>query len=188
MMLQTLRDQTSVLHKEIEKDNTAGLIMDHSITLEEYKLLLLQNYLAYKVVEDEIKRFEPEFSTDKSQRLAEDLRMLGIDFKSPLAYFKDDFYCNDSIEALGAAYVLEGSAMGGMLIAKELQHCKNLASIGTHHFFNGERKNVQGWKEFMKKVNSREFSEEETQKATLKAKETFRFFGKTFDYKPQFSL
>ena len=114
--------------------------------------------------------------------------MLGIDFKSPLAYFKDDFYCDDSIEALGAAYVLEGSAMGGMLIAKELQHCKNLASIGTHHFFNGERKNVQGWKEFMKKVNSREFSEEETQKAKLKAKETFRFFGKTFDYKPQFSL
>ena len=53
-MLQTLREQTATLHKEIEKDNTAGLIMDHSITLEEYKLLLLQNYLAYKIVEDEM--------------------------------------------------------------------------------------------------------------------------------------
>ncbi len=186
-MLQTLREQTSILHKEIEKDNTAGLIMNHSITLEEYKLLLLQNYLAYKIVEDEIKQFEPDFSTDKSERLAEDLSLLNIDFHSPLAYFKDQFHCKDEIEALGAAYVLEGSAMGGMLIAKELQNCSKLASISTHHFFNGDRKNVQGWKEFMKRVNAREFSEKEIQTATLKAQETFRFFGKIFEYKPQIS-
>ncbi|SFC33800.1 heme oxygenase [Zunongwangia mangrovi] len=187
MMLQTLREQTATLHKEIEKDNTAGLIMDHSITLEEYKLLLLQNYLAYKIVEDEIKQFEPEFSTDKSERLAEDLNALNIDFSSPLVQFENQFHCKDKIEALGAAYVLEGSAMGGMLIAKELQNCTKLASISTHHFFNGDRKNVQGWKEFMKRVNAREFSEEEIQKATLKAQETFRFFGKIFEYQPQFS-
>ncbi|MCL6218861.1 biliverdin-producing heme oxygenase [Zunongwangia pacifica] len=186
-MLQTLREQTSALHKEIEKDNTAGLIMDHSITMSEYKLLLLQNYLAYKIVEDEIKRFQPQFSTDKSERLAEDLILLNVDFEAPIASFKGDFHCNDEIEALGAAYVLEGSAMGGMLIARELQDCTNLASIAKHHFFNGDRKNVQGWKEFMKKVNSREFSAEETQKATLKAQETFLFFGKIFDYQPQFS-
>ena len=187
MMLQKLRTNTSVLHKEIEKDNTAGLIMDHSIKLEEYKLLLLQNYLAYKIVEDEIKQFQPQFSTDKSERLAKDLEMLGVNFKEPLSFLKDDFQCKDEIEALGAAYVLEGSAMGGMLIAKEIQHCPNLASISKHHFFNGDRKNVQGWNEFMKKVNVREFSEEEIQKASLKAQQTFRFFGKIFDYKPELS-
>ncbi|MDN3593679.1 biliverdin-producing heme oxygenase [Zunongwangia endophytica] len=188
MMLKTLREETSDLHKEIESDNAAGLIMDHSITLEGYKTLLLQNFLAYRVVEDEIKPFYSEFSTDKSERLAEDLEALDVEFESALSYFKDDFRCKDKIEALGASYVLEGSAMGGMLIAKELQNCQHLNMISKHHFFNGDRKNVEGWKQFMKKVNSEEFSEDQIKKATTKAQETFRFFGKVFNYNPQFSV
>ncbi|WBL26963.1 biliverdin-producing heme oxygenase [Zunongwangia sp. HGR-M22] len=184
MMLETLRKETSDLHKEIESDNAASLIMDHAITLEEYRTLLLQNFLAYRIVEDEIKQFYPNFSTDKSERLAIDLKMLGVEFETALSYFKNDFYCRDKIEALGASYVLEGSAMGGMLIAKELQHCEHLKDISQHHFFNGDRKNVEGWKQFMKEVSSKEFTEEEIQIATAKAQETFRFFGKVFNYNP----
>ena len=38
-----------------------------------------------------IKQFESEFSTDKSERLAEDLTALNIDFHSPLIHFEDQF-------------------------------------------------------------------------------------------------
>ncbi|RKS50534.1 heme oxygenase [Gillisia mitskevichiae] len=178
-MINSLREHTRSLHKEIEKDNLAGLIMDHSISLEEYKTLLLQNYISYKTVEKAVLPFIEDFGSLKSDQLEKDLKFLDVDLNL-VEGFENDISCSNKVEALGAAYVLEGSVLGGMMIAKELKNCKKLETIKEHHFFNGNRNNTAGWKTFLKLINSQDFSEEEKLQASNKAKETFTFFGKVF--------
>ncbi len=178
-MINSLREHTKSLHEEIEKDNLAGLIMDHSISLAEYKTLLLQNYISYKVVENAVLPFLKDFGSIKSDQLEKDLKFLDVDL-NVLERFAGDISCSNKAEALGAAYVVEGSVLGGLMIAKELENCKKLEDIQEHHFFNGDRNNVAGWKTFLKQINSEDFSEEEKLQASNKAKDTFMFFGKVF--------
>ena len=78
-MLNSLRDSTKKLHEELEKENLAGQIISHEISLDDYKLLLLQNYIAYKITEAEISKFIPSYQSDKTDKLAKDLEALGVD-------------------------------------------------------------------------------------------------------------
>ena len=178
-MMNKLKEATAELHKEIEKDNLAGLIMSHKITLQEYKLLLLQNYVAYKVTEGALMRKLSNYSEDKSQRLQEDLKNLNIDTLVDKDYF-NKFIITNKAAALGAAYVVEGSSLGGMMIAQELKNCEALSHIKTHHFFNGDRRNVKSWNALSKTLKHEIFTPLEEIQAIDKAKETFLFFGEIF--------
>ncbi len=180
-ILENIRKQTKSLHEQIEQENKAKYILDHSITEEDYKILLIQNYIAYRVVESEIKRFIPEFSTDKSDRIYLDLISFGLPIHTEIKHFRKQFNCSNYLESLGASYVLEGSAMGGMLLARELQNCTNLQTK-KHHFFNGDRNNAKSWNAFLKTINNTDFTEEEQQIIVEKAKETFLFFEEVFRY------
>lgn len=179
MMLTTLREATRRLHEEIEKDNLAAKIMTHQIGLDQYKLLLLQNYIAYKITEEQIRPYLDHWESDKSLRLKQDLDTLDVD-TSVLALFKNRFHIHNTSQAIGAAYVVEGSALGGMQIAKELPHCHHLSSIGKPCFFTAERKSMEPWNRFLKRLRNSDFSEEEKAIAANKAKDTFRFFGSVF--------
>lgn len=176
-MLNSLREGTKTLHNDIEKDNVASKIMNHSISLEEYKLLLFQNYRAYKTAETEIQKFLPDYGTDKTDRLKADLKNFEVTDSDCVL----DFKCISEAEAIGAAYVIEGSAMGGMIIGKEVKNCKSLDSLPNQQFFNGERSSMTGWNKYLKYLRSREFNEQEILTATEKAKDTFLLFKKAFD-------
>lgn len=175
-----LKEATAGLHREIEKDNLAGLIIKHNISLEEYKLLLLQNYVAYKVTEVALMRKLPNYTESKSKRLLEDLNNLNID-ASIVKEYVNKFIITNKAEALGAAYVVEGSSLGGMMIAKEIKNCDALSHINTHHFFNGDRGDVKSWNSFSKTLKSEIFTPLEEIQAIDKAKETFLFFGEVFN-------
>lgn len=175
-MIEKFREATGELHKEIEEENLARFIMDHSIDLDTYTLLLLQNYRAYKKTETEILKFVPEYAASKNLQLERDLKNLNVAVTE--TYF--DFNCNSKAEAFGAAYVVEGSALGGMILAKNLSKCPKLEGIGKQHFFSGEKDNLKSWKDFKEKLSIQNFSEVEQEQATEKAKETFKFFGRVF--------
>lgn len=180
MMMNKLRKAAAPLHEQIEKENLARYIIDHSISLQDYKLLLLQNYIAYAVTEKAIAAHLEGYKGAKYLQLEKDLRELQVEIPPFLKAFQKKISINSKTQALGAAYVVEGSALGGMLIAKELEECQNISSVEQHHFFNGDRNNINGWKDFLKQVNSSEFTAEEETEAAEKAKETFRFFGEVF--------
>ncbi|WP_240462891.1 biliverdin-producing heme oxygenase [Mesonia aquimarina] len=180
MILDKLREATKQLHEEIEQDNLAEHIISHKISLADYKLLLLQNYIAYHVTETEIAKQLSSFAPSKAKRLEKDLAQLHIS-RELVKDFKNVFSCQTEAEAWGALYVVEGSALGGMLIAKNLSECKNLSEIEVHHFFDGNHKNIAGWKDFCKALKKKDFSEKETKEAIEKAKETFVFFGEVFN-------
>lgn len=176
MMIERLREATGRLHKEIEEENLARFIMDHSMDMETFRLLLLQNYRAYKKTETEISRFVPGYQAGKYLRLERDLQNLNI----PVTETEHDFKCTSQAEAFGAAYVVEGSALGGMVLAKNITKCPGLSEIGEQNFFSGDKDNLKSWNSFKEKLSARNFSEEEKDQATEKAKETFRFFGRVF--------
>ena len=174
-MLNSLREETAELHRELEKENLANKIMDHSITLDEYRSLLFQNFIAYKSAENEISKFLPS-KAEKTEKLKADLKGLGItDFNFDL-----DFSCENEAEAIGAAYVVEGSAMGGMLIGKEIKNCEALKELPEQQFFSGNRESMKGWNEFLKFLRTRDFTETEVQEAVNKGKDTFLLFGEAF--------
>ncbi len=180
-MIKRLKEETRDLHEQVEAQNLAKQIMDHSIDLETYKLLLLQNFTAYQATETAIKQFLPGYSGKKHQQLLKDLEQLGV---SEEIFSKNDvFECHSKAEALGAAYVVEGSALGGMLLAKNLQKCTRLASVDRHHFFNGDKENLKDWNSFKTVLEQHEFSEAEENEALEKAKATFRFFQTIFSRK-----
>ncbi|MCM8570444.1 biliverdin-producing heme oxygenase [Gramella jeungdoensis] len=178
-MLNRLREATAELHKKLEGENLANKIVDHSINLDEYKLLLYQNYLAYSTVEDQLLEFIPGQSQDKSEKLKNDLSEMGMTNLDSESLF--EFSCKNEAEAIGAAYVIEGSAMGGMIIGKEVKKCDSLKNLPEQTFFNGTRDSIKGWNEFLKFLRSREFTEKEKELAANKAKETFKLFEKAFN-------
>lgn len=178
-MIQRLKEATRELHEQVETQNLAMQIMDHSIDLETYKLLLLQNYIAYQATETAIKQFLPEYNGKKHKQIKQDLEELGVTKASPSE--NDIFECHSEAEALGAAYVVEGSALGGMLISKNLEKCRGLDSIKQHHFFNGNKDSLEDWNSYKKVLEEYEFSEAGEDEAVNKAKETFRFFQDVFN-------
>lgn len=178
MMLDSLREGTAELHKRLEENNLANKIIDHSISLEEYKFLLYQNFLAYCAVEREIAGYLPDQKMDKAERLKSDLASMDVKLFSCGNHF--GFTCDSEAEAIGAAYVIEGSAMGGMMIGRELKNCKATQHLPEQEFFSGSRTSAKEWNKFLKMLRNREFSETEIDTAVNKAVETFRVFEKAF--------
>lgn len=178
-MLIKLREATEELHREIEKDNLAALIVSNGINVDEYKLLLLQNYIAYAVTEPSIAKHLDHYEIHKTPRLSRDLEQLGISTILP-PRVGEMFRIINRAEALGAAYVVEGSALGGMVIAKQIKNCPALVNMKEHHFFNGKRENIKSWNAFTKFLKAQEFTPLEEIHAIDKAKETFLFFGDIF--------
>lgn len=123
-MLSELRESTAELHEQIERENAAGRIMDHSISIEQYKNLLFQNYVAYAISEKEISSHLPNYVGNKHEELKKDLKELNV-ITEITSFPGDKFSCNSEVEALGAAYVVEGSAMGGMVISRNIKKCDN---------------------------------------------------------------
>lgn len=176
-MIQKFRAATKPLHEQIERENIARHILDHSMDMKTYKLLLVQNYLAYFSVEKQIHRFLPELRTRKYLQLKEDLKALNL---APERFReKNNFSCTSRAEAFGAAYVVEGSALGGMLLSRHLEKCPKL-DLQPQKFFGGNRDGIKKWQYFQKLLSENTFSEEQEKAAIEKAKETFRFFGSVF--------
>lgn len=178
-MIERLKAETRELHEQIEDKNLARKIMDHSIDLNTYKILLLQNYIAYRETETEIQKFLPGYEGKKHRQLRQDLAQLGVSENIPAK--NGIFECHSKAEALGAAYVVEGSALGGMVLAKNLQKCTALAEVPRHFFFNGDKNNMQDWKAFKEELENCHFTPSEEELAIEKAKDTFRFFEHIFD-------
>lgn len=178
-MLNKLRNSTQKHHEELEKENLARKIITHDISLEEYKLLLFQNYIAYKITEAKISEYITSYTSNKSEQLAADLESLEID-NSISKNFHDKFSINSHEEALGAAYVVLGSALGGVYISKEIPNCPHLQEIDKPQFFNGNRDGVKAWNKFVKKLKAKNFDENQIEIASQKAIETFEFFDFVF--------
>lgn len=186
MILKRLKAETESLHQEVEDGNLAKYIMDGSITQVIYERLLRQNFEVYKAVEDCInnrydvlpKELKPFAGYTKTNALAVDIRgFSNLPLPQP-----DRLITPRKILALvGKMYVIEGSMVGGTMIAKKLQHCEGLSHIEKHHFYNADSKNnMIRWKKFKDAVASLELTDDDMDTAVESAKDTFMLFKKAF--------
>lgn len=126
-LLNQLKVDTRHLHDEVEKAMESNRIMQSVYPLEEYATLLKKLRLAHAVLEPAILSFKeikehPElrahYRLTKLDALREDLQLLGVEDSFTE---KKAVSLNNTGEAWGALYVLEGSTLGGAMILKHLK-------------------------------------------------------------------
>lgn len=186
MILKTLAEETREIHENVENENIASRIMDHSISLYQYSKLLVDNYIAYSTLEnfvianqnklpEALKQFVGD---DKSTALMHDLNNLHEVLPENYPFDPVD----ESWPALaGMIYVMEGSMLGGMMMAKNIKKCDALSEIEEQHFFSADPSpKTLRWKQFKEAMSTIDFSEEETRSAVAGAKDAFAYFNKTY--------
>ena len=170
---QVVKKETAFLHQEVEQILLPKLQAIRSF--EDYALILRMFYGFYQLLEEKIQSFIPtNLLPDISQRRTSSLIVKDI---TCLGLTPSFTYCNaipqihSTAEAFGAMYVLEGSTLGGKMIAKMLAKSDEPAiPPEALHFFSGYQ-NLTGkmWTTFVDALNQ----QTETEVIVRTANETF---------------
>jgi heme oxygenase len=164
MLQEKLKNATAKNHDELELLMFVGEIMDKTLTPEQYKSLLVTNYLVHRQYEvdlhvmlnDKLKHDLLIEKRSKLQSLELDLEEAGIDsvqidhefINLPILNF-------NSSSILGAMYVLEGATLGGNVIYKKLMLNSNLTDLQyKFHYYNVYASDLMpNWISFVKTIN-----------------------------------
>lgn len=125
-------------------------------TTEAYARLLKGMYGFYQPMEERIAPFLPLMNfpqpvSNRAHHILTDLQALGANGIIPLS--TDLPVLNDPLEALGALYVLEGSSLGGRIIARMLRKEAALPA-NAFQFFEGHQENTGAhWQAFVRRLN-----------------------------------
>ncbi|CAD7811737.1 hypothetical protein CHRY9390_02407 [Chryseobacterium aquaeductus] len=178
MVSEYLKQNTADFHNAAEKFFSSDKIFSKTFTLSDYKKMINSNYLMLLNSEDKIFSI---LSKNFSEKLRLDLRMKlpliekdieSLNLKNQNATHNLEF-ANEQ-EALGALYVIEGSTLGGNVIAKQLSKTENFDHV-SFNFFGCYKENTgMMWKDF-KEILDTQVSEENYQDALSGAKKLYTF-------------
>lgn len=140
-LLHHLRDQTRTLHQQVERANT---LLDPNLTRQGYRETLVRWYGIWRPLEERLSanalwvtrgwQFLP-----RHPLLRADLVLLGQDANAlaSLPLCCDLPTLTTSAQALGCRYVLEGSLLGGRVIAQQIQRTLGLTAATGTAFLGG---------------------------------------------------
>ncbi|KAA0127043.1 biliverdin-producing heme oxygenase [Chryseobacterium sp. SN22] len=178
MISEYLKQHTAAYHDAAEKLFNSKKIFDRTFTLEDYKKIIGTNYLMLLHSED---RIFSSLSGDLAERLQlEDRKKLpliekdlaSLSLKNRTADHELEFTSEN--EALGALYVIEGSTLGGNVIAKQLSKTEGFEGV-TFNFFGCYRENTGPmWKNF-KEVLDTKVDEQNYDEVLSGAKKLYTF-------------
>ncbi len=151
---QILRVSTELVHKEVE----FRLVLPGSILfLPDYQACLLRFYQLYKPIEIQFQHFSQwsalgfdPLGCPMSARLAADLQALHVSVSEitcapAISLPRLPYFAN----ALGACYVIEGSALGSRFMLPQLQQVLGEGMTGADSFFRGRgSETTVFWKQF----------------------------------------
>jgi heme oxygenase len=164
---QQLKAQTRLAHDLVERSALPLLAQD--LTLSSYRKFLgrLAKFISlHEPIIEESNDFDPwinQLDYSKRKKLASLLRdyyqLEGLCFDEQDYHIKPDLQAPLPLETtaqrLGFLYVLEGSTLGGLIIAKRLEMVLQLSSIGGIHYFNIYRNETwTKWTQFIKVLNN----------------------------------
>lgn len=153
--LDKLRNKTSESHKNLEAIPISKIVVDPSISTEDYALYLS---LMHDVVSDYEKVIYPIVENvilDISERkkadlILQDLKSIGEEKQKGHAFLKNHDQKYNLPFALGMLYVLEGSTLGGRFILKNIQENLGLnEEKGVSYFSGYGNKTGSYWKNFL---------------------------------------
>lgn len=181
MISELLKTETAENHKRLEALLFVEQIFNKSLSLLQYKKLLAINFAVHKLLEADI--YEALLTTigntiiqtshPKLPALQKDMDEINNDIllKKNIAVPT----INDTAEALGALYVLEGATLGGRVIYKQLQQTPGLQHLHLHYYNFYKDLPGQRWKNFLDIMN-RQVPPQQYAQCVAKANETFLFF------------
>ncbi len=151
IFLNDLKQSTADLHQQTESQLYASQIMEGSLSLNEYKHLLLTHFQFHAALEAELINRNagsqlPDFeSRCKLSALKKDLAEVHL----PEPVVEDLFADWTWGQLVGAWYVAEGSTLGGKVIEKHLRKSTALQPIPYFYFYGvyGEETGPK-WKAF----------------------------------------
>ena len=159
MLHKELKQQTATLHQELEKKMHVNQITDRTLSLTDYRKLLVINYLVHyhyeKLIFDALSpataikldlRQRTKLSAIQadlgSQHIAPQ-NLINTFTISPARLPTEAF-------ALGAMYVLEGATLGGAVIAKQLRANPNFpAKMTLAYYACYGTKLIPNWQAFL---------------------------------------
>lgn len=178
MVSEYLKKNTAEYHDAAEKLFNSEKIFNKTFTLEDYKKIIGTNYLMLLHSEDKIfsslsDKFQDRLQLNDRKKLPlieKDLKSLSLENKMP----SQNIGFANEYEALGAMYVIEGSTLGGNVIAKQLSKTEGFDDV-TFNFFGCYHENTGPmWKNF-KEVLDNEVSEENYDEVLSGAKKLYTF-------------
>jgi len=142
MITDRLRGETRPQHEAMEKVGFSDKIMSGQLSLDDYKILIRNNYIMNQIMERGVEAVEgftaiPGLnyeSRKKGALLEKDLEVLGLN-KAEIDANNYAFNFNNLHEALGAFYVMEGSTLGGSVISRQLAKTDSLSSVSEFNFY-----------------------------------------------------
>jgi heme oxygenase len=152
MILQRLREETRAAHDAIERDLEA---LGAHLSLDRHRLLVARFFGFYAAWEPQVARTlsDDDFFAPRRKipLLEQDLEFLGYDREAVQALPR----CSDPPavaslpETLGSLYVLEGSTLGGQVIARRLERSLGLTEGRGYAFFRSYGREVGAmWRAF----------------------------------------
>lgn len=178
MVSEYLKQNTAEYHDAAEKLFNSEKIFNKTFTLEDYKKIISSNYLMLLHSEDQIFRSLSDKYADKLQLsnrkklplIEKDLESLSLENKTITHKLQFD----NEHEALGAMYVIEGSTLGGNVIAKQLSKTEGFDEV-TFNFFGCYQDNTGPmWKNFIEVLDT-EVDEENYNEVLSGAKKLYTF-------------
>ncbi|AZA75107.1 biliverdin-producing heme oxygenase [Chryseobacterium indoltheticum] len=178
MVSEYLKKNTAEYHDAAEKLFNSEKIFNKTFSLEDYKKIINTNYLMLLHSEDKIfnnlcENFSEKLQLNKRVKLPlieRDLASLALENQTA----SHDFELANEHEALGAMYVIEGSTLGGNVIAKQLSKTEGFDDV-TFNFFGCYQENTGPmWKNF-KEVLDTEVTEENYSDVLSGAKKLYTF-------------
>ncbi|WP_284461626.1 biliverdin-producing heme oxygenase [Chryseobacterium sp.] len=178
MVSEYLKQNTANYHDAAEKLFNSEKIFNKTFTLEDYKKIIHTNYLLLLHSEDKIftslsEKYSEKLQLNERKKLSlieKDLKSLSLNNQE----VSHDLEFNNEHEALGAMYVIEGSTLGGNVIAKQLSKTEGFDEV-TFNFFGCYQENTGPmWKNF-KKVLDTEVREENYNEVLSGAKKLYSF-------------
>lgn len=175
-MAEPLKTVTHQSHQALEGFLIPIIKNTHTVT--DYVQLLKMFYGYYQPVEKAIDQFPiihdlPDYDQRrKSQLMLDDLQSLGDNNSIPICSSVPALTTIE--EAYGAMYVLEGSTLGGLIIAKMLQRNLNLPEGKGFAFFSGYGpETASKWAVFIKVLDDYYNKLENSGRMALTATQTF---------------
>jgi len=183
MVLQRLRVETRTAHEQLESNID---LLGRKWTNEFYRQLLEKFYGFYSIIEPSIwERVQWELvgidakKRRKTNLLVQDLKVLGLNCEEimRLPQCAKVPIVETFSQALGCAYVLEGSTLGGQVITRHLRRELGIESERGASFFTSYGSEVGPmWRDFTNILNTEDLSQEDEDLIVHYACKTFGAF------------
>ncbi|RYE33439.1 MAG: hypothetical protein EOP42_08295 [Sphingobacteriaceae bacterium] len=185
MLHEILKQATQKQHDNLEQLMFVNKIMSGTLSVDEYKQILITNYITHARLEnqllnsltDDLKTKLQVNNRYKLSALEKDLKESGIDFMEINQDKTDTVISKNSAAVLGAMYVLEGATLGGNVIVKKLKVNQNLQNLHLNFYYYQVYGSelVTNWKQFCQILNTK-VAAEDYETSIQSALKTFDYF------------